>query len=69
MRFRQLYLNVLTVLRVIGHNKPRHVTSPPPYESMDASAIPTSVDWRTAGANGASLVTKDLNQHIPQYCG
>jgi len=42
-----------------------HVTSPQPWE-MNV-AIPTSVDWRSD--NGQNLVTKDLNQHIPQYCG
>jgi len=45
----------------------RHVTSPQPYEYLNMSAIPTDWDWRNV--NGLNLVTKDLNQHIPQYCG
>jgi len=47
-----------------GHTRPRSVRNPPKY---DLSSTLTSVDWRNA--NGMSLVTKDLNQHIPQYCG
>jgi len=50
-----------------GHTQPRHVTGPEPYQYINMSALPTSVDWRNV--NGQNLVTKDLNQHIPQYCG
>jgi len=50
-----------------GHTVKRSVRSPPPYTRMNASDIPASVDWRNV--NGVSLVTKDLNQHIPVYCG
>jgi cathepsin X len=55
------------IMKMPGHNKPRHVTAPEPFQYMDLNALPTSVDWRNV--NGINLVTKDLNQHIPQYCG
>jgi len=47
-----------------GHTRPSSVRNPPVYNKANT---PTSVDWRSV--NGQSLVTKDLNQHIPQYCG
>jgi len=42
-----------------------HKTGPEPWETNFVA--PNSVDWRNV--NGLNLVTKDLNQHIPQYCG
>jgi len=50
-----------------GHTMKEYVTSPQPYEYVDMSALPTEVDWRNV--NGVSYVTKELNQHIPIYCG
>jgi len=50
-----------------GHTEKSHVHTPEPWRSMDLSALPTDYDWRNV--NGQNLVTKDLNQHIPQYCG
>jgi len=47
--------------------KLRDVRSPEPYQYINLEDLPTSWDWRNV--NGISLVTKDLNQHIPQYCG
>jgi len=47
--------------------KLRDVHSPLPQDYIDKSALPDSWDWRNQ--NGMSLVTEDLNQHIPQYCG
>jgi len=41
-----------------------HITSPQP---TFGDHIPTDIDWRNI--NGQCLVTKDLNQHIPKYCG
>ncbi|CAM6086237.1 unnamed protein product [Calypogeia fissa] len=38
-----------------------------PYEYLDLSTIPDYFDWRDV--NGTNYVTKDLNQHIPVYCG
>jgi cathepsin X len=50
-----------------GHTVKSHVTEPEPYRFLTAADIPTNWDWRNA--NGTNLVTKDLNQHIPEYCG
>jgi cathepsin X len=47
-----------------GHTRLSSVRKPMVYNHDNT---PTSVDWRNV--NGQSLVTKDLNQHIPQYCG
>lgn len=35
-----------------------------PHEYLKASDLPESLDYRTEG-----LLTTDLNQHIPVYCG
>lgn len=40
------------------------VKTPRPHEYLKASELPESLDYRTEG-----LVTTDLNQHIPVYCG
>jgi cathepsin X len=55
------------IMHMPEHNQRSYVTSPEPWRSMDLTALPTDVDWRNF--NGQNLVSKDLNQHIPQYCG
>ena len=40
------------------------VTNPRPHEYLKASELPSSLDYRQDG-----LLTTDLNQHIPVYCG
>ncbi len=40
------------------------VLTPRPHEYLKASELPASLDFRTEG-----LLTTDLNQHIPVYCG
>jgi cathepsin X len=45
----------------------RDVRTPRPQDYVNLTALPTSWDWRSV--NGQNLVTRDLNQHIPQYCG
>jgi len=47
--------------------KIRDVHSPEPKDYVDKASLPSSWDWRNV--NGVNLVTEDLNQHIPQYCG
>jgi hypothetical protein len=44
------------------------VRSALPYEDESILAnLPPRVDWRNI--NGRNMVTKNLNQHIPTYCG
>lgn len=50
-----------------GHTVKSVVRSPQPYEYVNMAALPTAIDWRNV--NGKNLITKDLNQHIPIYCG
>lgn len=40
------------------------VKTPRPHEYLKAGSLPESLDYRTDG-----LLTTDLNQHIPVYCG
>ena len=40
------------------------VLTPLPRDAIDADTLPASFTW--ADHNGQSLVTKSLNQHIPQ---
>ena len=44
-----------------------NVLTPPPRVKLSADDLPTAFSW--ADQDGQSLVTKSLNQHIPQYCG
>lgn len=43
------------------------ITAPTGEELVADSTLPKAFDWRDVG--GRSMVTTDLNQHIPQYCG
>ena len=38
-----------------------------PQHTLKPHDLPATWDWRNI--NGTNYVTKDLNQHIPQYCG
>jgi len=50
-----------------GHTRPTNFQLPQPYQYTHKSELPAAWSW--ADVNGRSLVTKSLNQHIPQYCG
>jgi len=50
-----------------GHTEKSHVVNPEPWRSLDLTTIASEVDWRNV--SGVNMVTKDLNQHVPEYCG
>ena len=54
---------------VVDHSArpPALVLSALPTLTVSDDRIPPAFDWRSV--NGASLVTADVNQHIPTYCG
>lgn len=43
------------------------VESTLPYQFLSKDDLPSTWDWRDV--DGTNYVTKNLNQHIPQYCG
>jgi cathepsin X len=50
-----------------GHTVFNAVESPFPHTYIEKEALPESFTW--ANVKGQSYLTKNLNQHIPQYCG
>jgi len=50
-----------------GHTVFDRHSLPLSYEYVDAATLPTSWSW--SNVNGVNYMTKNLNQHIPQYCG
>ena len=43
------------------------IVTEPPSQHINTEDLPN--EWRWDNVNGTSYVTKNLNQHIPQYCG
>ena len=50
-----------------GHTVMNDFVLPQPKDYLSASDLPESFSW--ADINGTSYTTRNLNQHIPQYCG
>eukprot|EP00475_Leptophrys_vorax_P037266 TRINITY_DN63_c0_g1_i1.p1 TRINITY_DN63_c0_g1~~TRINITY_DN63_c0_g1_i1.p1 ORF type:complete len:343 (-),score=104.48 TRINITY_DN63_c0_g1_i1:31-1059(-) len=50
-----------------GDHKFNDYTSPLPYTYINPNTLPANFSWLSF--KGQSLVTKNLNQHIPVYCG
>ncbi|CAM9561008.1 unnamed protein product, partial [Ectocarpus sp. 12 AP-2014] len=55
------------IVHLPGHTITEKVTSPLPHTYVDPGDLPRFFSWTNVG--GRSYVTKNLNQHIPQYCG
>jgi cathepsin X len=43
------------------------ITSPEPHTYVNVNDLPNAFDW--SSVNGTSYLTKNLNQHLPSYCG
>eukprot|EP01137_Pigoraptor_chileana_P015073 Opistho-2@70542 len=43
------------------------IKTPRPQDYLNAASLPTNFDWRNV--NGTNFLTRNLNQHIPVYCG
>uniref|UniRef100_A0A7S0QTS4 Peptidase C1A papain C-terminal domain-containing protein n=1 Tax=Pyramimonas obovata TaxID=1411642 RepID=A0A7S0QTS4_9CHLO len=50
-----------------GHDKPEDFSSPLPHTYVKEESMPKNFNW--GNIKGQSMLTKMLNQHIPQYCG
>merc|ERR1719219_622659 len=56
------------ILRVPGRPK-GEFTSQHPHEWTELQAVNYPDNWDWGNMNGTSYLTRNLNQHIPQYCG
>lgn len=50
-----------------GHTKFEQYSKPQPKDYIPKDSLPTDFSWDNV--NGTSFLTKNLNQHLPQYCG
>ena len=48
-------------------SQPQNIATEAPYEYINIFALPPVWDWRSV--DGVNYVTRNLNQHIPHYCG
>lgn len=59
--------NVDEIVYLLGHDVERFHSLPLPGSYVDPQSFPDSFDW--SNVDGISYTTRNLNQHIPQYCG
>jgi len=59
------YINEIKIMD--GHHRRSHVLSPLPHSYLVEIDIPDNFNWDNV--DGKSFLTKQLNQHIPHYCG
>jgi len=59
------HMNEIKIME--NHKKKSHVVSPLPHTYLVQEAIPDNFSW--GDVDGKSYLTKQLNQHIPHYCG
>ena len=50
-----------------GHDKREAYSSPLPHTYVKKHKLPKNFVW--SNVSGVNYLTKNLNQHIPQYCG
>ena len=53
--------------RMPGHDRREDVSRPRPHEYVNADKLPKHFVWSNVA--GVNYLTKNLNQHVPQYCG
>ena len=58
-----------TEIKFEGDLDRSHIVSPLPYTYLEESSLPRSFNWGSVDGGGKSMLTRMLNQHIPQYCG
>lgn len=59
------YINEYKVMP--GHTKKSHIVKKQFHQDIPIETLPDAWDW--SNIDGKSYLTKNLNQHIPQYCG
>jgi cathepsin X len=57
-----------TEIKFEGDLDRSHIVSPLPYIYLEESSLPKAFNWGSVDG-GKSMLTRMLNQHIPQYCG
>jgi len=50
-------------------HKGSHIVSPRPQDYIKDEDLPLEFHWGNVNGTGVNMLTKSLNQHIPQYCG
>lgn len=59
------YMNEYKIMK--GHTKKSHIEKKQFHMDIPSELLPD--EWNWGDVDGKSYLTKNLNQHIPQYCG